>query len=176
MSAQQLADLQAQLDRTRAELSARDEAERQRQAQAREAAAVAFAESAISTARVPAERRDHLVALHKQLAAGADGAVVMFGEGDTAVAATEVLNDLVALIPPTVEFGEHADLRRRAKAGELGDLGLLDDTDAQVQFAEGVHLDPERLALHQQVLDIQRQARAKGQTLSYQQALSRVPR
>jgi hypothetical protein len=171
MSAQQLADLQARLDLAQQQLADRAAADREQQQQARQASAVAFAEGAIGAARVPTERREQLVALHLQLAAGADGAVVMFGEGDSAVAATKVLADLVALIPPAVEFGEHATHQARGAA-----LDDLDDADAQVQFAEGVRLDDERMGLHNQVLEIQRAARTSGKPLTYSEALAKVRR
>jgi len=52
----------------------------------------------------------------------------------------------------------------------------LDDVDGQVQFGEGANLDAPRLALHHKVLERQRQAKAKGESLSYADALSAVNR
>jgi len=177
MSTAQVAELQAQLA---AEQQARQEAERQLQerrdaeaaaaSEARQAAAVAFAERMVTEARIPAERRDAIVAIHLQLATpAADGAVLSFGEGDAAESAVTVFEGLVASAKPSVQFGEHAT--RRA-----GDATQLDDVDGQIQFAEGAQLDAERLTLHRQVLQAQADARAGGQDLSYADALAKVKR
>lgn len=175
MSGQQVAELQGQLEaeRNRAakaeqELAERWAADEKAAADRRQAEAVTFAEGLVSSALVPAEKRDALVALHLQLATpNADGQVLTFGEGDDAQPLTSVLADVMSLLKPSVEFGEHASRQGR-------DASQLDDVDAQVQFSESVNLDPGRLDLHQRVLVRQRQAKAQGTPLSYEQALQQV--
>lgn len=175
MSGQQVAELQGQLEaeRSRAakaeqELAERRAADEKAAADRRQAEAVSFAEGLVSSALVPAEKRDALVALHLQLATpSADGQVLTFGEGDDAQPMTSVLADVMSLLKPSVEFGEHASRKAR-------DATQLDDVDAQVQFSESVNLDPGRLDLHQRVLARQREAKAQGTPLSYEQALQQV--
>lgn len=175
MSGQQVAELQGQLEaeRNRAakaeqELAERRAADEKAAADRRQAEAVTFAEGLVSSALVPAEKRDALVALHLQLATpNADGQVLTFGEGDDAQPLTSVLADVMSLLKPSVEFGEHASRQGR-------DASQLDDVDAQVQFSESVNLDPGRLDLHQRVLARQREAKAQGTPLSYEQALQQV--
>lgn len=178
MSTAQVAELQAQLEaerRQRADaerlLQERRDADAAAANKSRQAAAVAFAERMVTEARVPAERRDALVAIHLQLATpNAEGSVLSFGEGDQAEPAVAVLEQLISARPAAVQFGEVVQPRNNV------DVSDLDDTDAQVQFAEGVHLDPERLVLHQRVLERQRQAKAAGKTLSYADALQQLSR
>lgn len=178
MSTAQVAELQAQLEaerRQRADaerlLQERRDADAAAANKSREAAAVAFAERMVTEARVPAERRDALVAIHLQLATpNAEGSVLSFGEGDQAEPAVAVLEQLISARPAAVQFGEVVQPRNNV------DVSDLDDTDAQVQFAEGVHLDPERLVLHQRVLERQRQAKAAGKALSYADALQQLSR
>ena len=175
MSGQQVAELQGKLEaeRNRAakaeqELADRRAADEKAAADRRQADALAFAEGLVSSALVPAEKRDALVALHLQLATpDADGQVLTFGEGDDAQPLTSVLADVMSLLKPSVEFGEHASRKDR-------DASQLNDVDAQVQFSESVNLDPGRLDLHQRVLARQREAKAQGTSLSYEQALQQV--
>lgn len=175
MSGQQVAVLQQQLDAAlkvaadaEQELAQRRAADEKAAADRRQADAVSFAEGLVSSALVPAEKRDALVALHLQLATtSADGQVLTFGEGDDAQPLTSVLADVMSLLKPSVEFGEHA-------SGQGRDASQLDDVDAQVQFSESVNLDPGRLDLHRRVLARQREAKAQGTPLSYEQALQQV--
>lgn len=153
-----------------AQLEARRQADLAAATQQREAAAVAFAERLVSESRLPAERRDQVVAIHKALSQPTpEGAVLSFGEGDQSTTAVQVLEQLLSAAPAQVEFGEHAT-RQRVDATDL------DDVDAQVQFSEGVHLDQSRMGLHERVLACQRKAKAAGQLLSYAEALQRVNR
>ena len=175
MSGQQVAELQGQLEaernraaRAEQELAERRAADDKAAADRRQAEAVTFAEGLVSSALVPAEKRDALVALHLQLSTpSADGQVLTFGEGDDAQPLTSVLADVMSLLKPSVKFGEHASRKDR-------DASQLDDVDAQVQFSESVNLDPGRLDLHQRVLARQREAKAQGTSLSYEQALQQV--
>lgn len=175
MSGQQVAELQGQLEaeRNRAakaeqELAERRAADEKAAADRRQAEAVAFAESLVSTARLPAEQRDALVALHMNLAApSADGQVLTFGEGDDSKPLTQVLADILNLTKPSVEFGERATLQGR-------DIGQLDDVDAQVQFGEGTSVDPERMALHQDAIRYQREQKARGNEVDYLTAVRAV--
>lgn len=153
-----------------AELQARRQADLAAEAQRREQAAVAFAERLVSESRLPAERRDQVVAIHRQLAMpNADGAVLSFGEGEQATTAVQVLEQLLSGQPAAVQFGEHAT-RDRISAADL------DDADAQVQFSEGVSLDASRLELHERVQERIRKAKAQGKQLSYAEALQQVAR
>jgi len=173
----QATELQAQLDAANKRAADAETALQARQAAdsaaalaAREAAAVSFAERLVSETRVPAERRDQLVSLLMQLGnALPDGSVLSFGEGDAAETGVQVLQALLTQLPTKVEFGELAIRQGR-------DVSDLDDVDGQVQFGEGANLDATRLALHHQVLARQREARAKGEALSYADALSALNR
>lgn len=175
MSGQQVAELQGQLEaernraaRAEQELAERRAADEKAAADRRQAEAVAFAEELISTARLPAEQREALVALHMNLAApSADGQVLTFGEGDDSKPLTQVLADILNLTKPSVEFGERATLQGR-------DIGQLDDVDAQVQFGEGTSVDPERLALHQDAVRYQREQKARGNEVDYLTAVRAV--
>lgn len=167
---QQIDDANKRAADAEAQLEARRQADLAAAAQQREAAAVAFAERLVSESRLPAERRDQVVAIHKALAQpNPEGAVLTFGEGDQSTTAVQVLEQLLSAAPAQVEFGEHAT-RQRVDATDL------DDVDAQVQFSEGVHLDQSRMRLHERVLACQRKAKAAGQSLSYAEALQRVNR
>lgn len=174
MSNQQAAALQAQLDATRQraeqaeqELQARRDADAAAENQRRDAAAVAFAERMVGEARVPAERRDQVVAIHKALSApNPQGTVLSFGEGDQQVSAAAVFEQLVSTAPASVQFGETALGNR--------DVSDLDDVDGQVQFAEGANLDPERMALHQDALRYQREQKGKGREVDYMSAVHAV--
>lgn len=170
MSTAQAAALQAQLEAAnrRAEeaqqaLQARIDADAQAAQNTRQAEAVAFAERMVSEARVPAERRDALVGIHLQLATPtADGQVLSFGEGDAAHTAVAVLEQLVGALPTSVTFGEHA-----TKQGRQSSAADFDDVDGQVQFSEGVAVDPVRLQQHRDALRYQREQKAKGVEVSY---------
>lgn len=152
------------------ELQTRRQADLAAETQRREAAAVAFADRLVAESRLPAERRDQVIAIHQALAQpNPEGSVLSFGEGDQATTAVQVLEQLLSTSPAQVEFGEHAT-RQRVDASDL------DDVDAQVQFSEGVHLDQSRMGLHERVLACQRKAKAAGQVLSYAEALQRVNR
>lgn len=177
MNAAKQAELQKELDEQRAradkaeaDLKARQRADAESAQRVRNEAAVSFAEKAVAKGHVPGERRERLVALHLKLSTpDAEGAVLQFGEGDQAVTAATELEQLVALIKPSVEFGEVAT--RQGRSGADADI---DDDIAQVQFAEGAQLDPERMALHQQALTYQRKAKAKGEPVDYLTALQAV--
>jgi hypothetical protein len=174
----QASELQAQLDAANqraadaeAALQSRRQADEAAAHESRQADAVSFAERMVSEARIPAERKDHLVGLLMQAGAVADasGAVLSFGEGDAAITGVQALKDLVQMLPQKVEFGEVATRHNR-------DASDLDDVDGQVQFGEGAQLDATRLTLHHKVLARQREAKAAGQALSYAEALTAVNR
>lgn len=174
MSNEQAAALQAQLDaaRQRAEqaeqqLQARRDADAAAENQRREAVAVAFAERMVGEARVPAERRDQVVAIHMALTSpNTEGTVLSFGEGEAQVSAAAVFEQLISTATPSVQFGETALTGR--------DVSDLDDVEGQVQFAEGANLDAERLALHQDAVRFQREQKGKGREVDYLSAVHAV--
>ncbi|MEW5972330.1 MAG: peptidase [Pseudomonadota bacterium] len=124
--AQENADLKARLDAAiAAQAKAALEAIHEKNA--------AFAEKLASEARIPADSVPLVTAaLDFAQAPDAEGQVVAFGEGDEAKPLHQALRDLLAALPPRVEFGELATKDRAAHAAE-------DDT----HYAEGS--DPDRI-------------------------------
>lgn len=125
--AQENADLKARLDAaTAAQAKAALDAIHEKNA--------AFAETLAREARIPADSVPLVTAaLDFAQTPDADGQVVEFGEGDEAKPMHQALRDLLAALPPRVEFGEVATKDRAADTSE----------DDAVQYAEGS--DPDRI-------------------------------
>ncbi|MBS0401101.1 MAG: peptidase [Proteobacteria bacterium] len=116
---------------------------------------VAFAENMVSQARIPAAMKDQVAAIGAQLQSTPD---VEFGEGDAKKPMHQVFRDLLAALPPAVEFGETATRERAAQDAQ--------DANDGPAFAEA---DPERLAQHNKAL-----AYAKQHGVPYAQAAAAV--
>ena len=133
--AAQLREKNAALERQNEELR---RAAHERAAEAIRQDNVAFAETLVTQARIPAAMKDQVAAIGTQLQSTPD---VEFGEGDAKKPMHQVFRDLLQALPPSVEFGESAT-RERAAQGE-------DVDESSVEFAEGA--DPERIALDKRI-------------------------
>lgn len=116
----------------------------------------AFAESAVSEARIPAALKDQVAAIGAQLQSTPD---VEFGEGEAKKPMHQVFRDFVKALPKQVADGEQATRGRVADAAAA----------APVEFAEGA--DPERVQQDQRI-----RAHAKEHGVSYSEAAHAVMR
>ena len=110
---------------------------------------VAFAAGLVASSQLPDGQRDVVVGMFDAVAhqAQADGATVQFGLGDARAPLLPAIKALLGQLPLLVAQGQHATAARAAR-GAAG---------AVVAFAaaEGATVNPERLALHGQVLRYQ---------------------
>ena len=135
---EQNAALQARLDASDRAQAERDQRDAAAATAARTAENTAFAEGLISEGKVPEADKARVVAFANAMHP-AEGAPVMFGEGDDKAPLVEEFKAFLQRLPAGVEFGEHATRTRAGTAGAAAD----------VEYAEGT--DQERIDLDQKV-------------------------